>query len=791
MRISGQAIPIRHFAGEYTKDISGDYLAIRQRLIGRVQLFLFLLLLGIAGICHSADTRDILTPSERAWLKAHPLIVLGAAKGWEPDIIQDQDGHLRGFIVDHMALLNRKLNTNIQFEVGPWEAMLEKAKRREIEGLTLTVPLDERKPHFSFTDEFIKLDDFIYLRTDRLGTVPTQIEFGSFRGKRVGFLKGVLREQRLLQKYPDITAVPLDTYAELANALLAGDIDAAMASHALEYWRRASGREGFSLAQPIPEAETRMVMSIRKDYPELVTILNKGLATLSTNDLVPLYQRWYGTQYLTRAGMQPLVMTLEEQNWLAAHPVIRVGIDPHWAPLEFRDSAGQPQGISVSYLNRIATRLGVRFEIDTSTTWPAAMRKLTSKEIDILPATAANAERRRVMRFTQPYLSIPTGIFSSAKVAYLGGMESLKAKKIVVVEGEAVHEWLQSAWSELDVMTAANTQKALELVDQGKAFAFIGNLVTTNYYIGQSGLKSVKLVGETPFSYHLSMAIRDDWTLLPGILQKALDAMPAHERERIYQEGISLGYSVHDDTPYWIAIGAIATLLIIVLAERSIRMKRSNTRLKSLARELASVEEHERRQLATKLHDSPMQKLALAQLQFSAITDSTTVPHENIANGLDLMHEALDELHTLQFELSPPVLYRDGLTAALAWLASHISERFGIALTFEDQSQSDRIPDDHAVLLFQCARELVYNIAKHAKSASGNITLSVEKSHLVITVSDDGIGFQGANESERVHGGFGLFSIRERLGLIDGHLDIQTSSTGTFVRIRMPLSKLT
>jgi signal transduction histidine kinase len=203
------------------------------------------------------------------------------------------------------------------------------------------------------------------------------------------------------------------------------------------------------------------------------------------------------------------------------------------------------------------------------------------------------------------------------------------------------------------------------------------------------------------------------------------------------------------------------------------------------------IQEHERRQLATQLHDSPMQKLALAQLQFSALTDSTSISHENIANGLDLMHEALDELHTLQFELSPPVLYRDGLAAALAWLASHISDRFGITLTFDDLSRSVRIDDDHAVLLFQCTRELVYNIAKHAQSPSGKISLSIDKNHLVVTVSDQGIGFQGANESERVRGGFGLFSIRERLGLIDGHLDIQTSSTGTIATIHIPLPQST
>jgi signal transduction histidine kinase len=93
-----------------------------------------------------------------------------------------------------------------------------------------------------------------------------------------------------------------------------------------------------------------------------------------------------------------------------------------------------------------------------------------------------------------------------------------------------------------------------------------------------------------------------------------------------------------------------------------------------------------------------------------------------------------------------------------------------------------------SVILFQCARELVYNLIKHARASRGAIRLKAREACLELIVEDDGIGFDpnAAQPLPRPDGGFGLHSVRERLALIGSDLTVEPSAPGTRVRIRLP-----
>ncbi|MBS1225685.1 MAG: Signal transduction histidine kinaselike protein, partial [Proteobacteria bacterium] len=408
---------------------------------------------------------DPLTPAERAWLAQHPDIVLGIGEEWAPAVVKDADGRFGGFAFDHVALLNRKLGTHIRLEAGPWHAIVEGAEAGRLAGLTLSAPVEARKAHFLFTQPFHAVQYFIYLRTGQ--SMPDD-GINGFRGQRVGYLKGILYLRNLLAAQPGIEATPLDNTEALAYALLRGEVDAVMDSYGLEYWRASNGVLGFTPVQMLQGSQTDLVMSIRKDWPELVEILNKGLAAITREEMAELYQRWFGQDYLNRIAPQA-ALTAEERAWLTEHPVLRVGIDPHWAPVEFVDGTGVAQGISTAYLKRLEKLLGVRFEIATDLSWTEALRRLKDGTLDLLPAMVATPDRQRLLHSTEPYLSFPAAIFSAADVAYLGGLRALEGKNVAVVRDEATQGWLQRDWPQLALLPVANTQEALRKVAAGEA----------------------------------------------------------------------------------------------------------------------------------------------------------------------------------------------------------------------------------------------------------------------------------------------------------------------------------
>jgi len=125
-----------------------------------------------------------------------------------------------------------------------------------------------------------------------------------------------------------------------------------------------------------------------------------------------------------------------------------------------------------------------------------------------------------------------------------------------------------------------------------------------------------------------------------------------------------------------------------------------------MAKEMCLVGEREKRRLAGELHDSPMQKLALAQLQIAAAARRRGAESDHgFEVGLELLRDALQELRTLQFELSPRVLYEEGLSTALRWLVDQTAQRFGVELTFVESGQPSRLAQELALILFPCVRE--------------------------------------------------------------------------------------
>jgi signal transduction histidine kinase len=362
---------------------------------------------------------------------------------------------------------------------------------------------------------------------------------------------------------------------------------------------------------------------------------------------------------------------------------------------------------------------------------------------------------------------------------------------VAAVRDEAVYAWLEKYWPDLKLVPVADTREGLRRVARGEAFAFIGNLVTTSYYIGQSGLTQIKVAGETDFSYWLAMGVRNDWPILARILQKGLDTIPASEREAIYNQWISIEYKHHVDySLLWWLVAAGAAVILAIFVERSAALRRANASLKRLTNETSLVEERERQRLARELHDSPMQKLALAQLHIGAASRQLgNASDERFASGLGLMRESLDELRSLQFELSPPMLFSEGLAPALRWLASYAAERLGVVFSFRESGAPPSVQGDLAVLLFQCTRELVYNVAKHAGASSGTIEISGGSGSVIVSVTDNGKGFASSGETRGPsrQGGFGLFSVRERLALVGGELRITSSGAGTHASIRAPV----
>lgn len=221
-------------------------------------------------------------------------------------------------------------------------------------------------------------------------------------------------------------------------------------------------------------------------------------------------------------------------------------------------------------------------------------------------------------------------------------------------------------------------------------------------------------------------------------------------------------------------------------------IERDRVRMRRLASQVIAAQDEERARVARELHDSVAQTLAALVLQLSAAQRNCADPA--LADQLELVRsiagEALEEVRLLSHTVHPRVLEDLGLTAALEWLARQTREAEGLAIDVRASGVPDSLPPVSAAALYRVAQEALRNAARHARARHIQILLEpTDDGMLRLDLSDDGVGFDVAGAEER-RPGMGLFSMRERVALVDGNMEIDSMpGAGTRVRAQVPLAR--
>jgi len=223
------------------------------------------------------------------------------------------------------------------------------------------------------------------------------------------------------------------------------------------------------------------------------------------------------------------------------------------------------------------------------------------------------------------------------------------------------------------------------------------------------------------------------------------------------------------------------------------RERETGERLRLLASELNLSEERTRKTIAGTLHDEVCQTLALARMRLSAALpfSKETAVKNIIDDVLEMLASAIREARSLMVEISPPVLHDLGLVAAIDWMAERMSAEHGISIEIVKRGDFLDPGQDRKFMLYQMARELLVNVIKHSGARSARVAIERDEHTICIAVEDDGQGFvTGDTGSAAYEGGFGLFSIRERLKPYDGNFQIESRrGKGTTVSIRLPMGE--
>jgi len=237
--------------------------------------------------------------------------------------------------------------------------------------------------------------------------------------------------------------------------------------------------------------------------------------------------------------------------------------------------------------------------------------------------------------------------------------------------------------------------------------------------------------------------------------------------------------------------GQMVTFLHDITARKQLQQ-----RLRDLAEWQAVADEEERWRISRRIHDTIIQSLSLASMRLGLIaTPVDGAEMEAVAGPVlkvrALLDGAIEECRTVMSDLTPPLLYELGLIAALRELAGQMQAKHGVRMVVEDDGREDVMSHPQRGLMFESIRELVMNAMKHAAPGEIRVSASRGDQDMVINVQDNGKGFyagSGMHTMPNHHGGFGLFSIRQRLEGLGGRLEIvSVPGDGSTATISLPM----
>jgi PAS domain S-box-containing protein len=210
------------------------------------------------------------------------------------------------------------------------------------------------------------------------------------------------------------------------------------------------------------------------------------------------------------------------------------------------------------------------------------------------------------------------------------------------------------------------------------------------------------------------------------------------------------------------------------LREQRALLTKAASDLLALTRRLVEAEEAERRRVARELHDGVGQGLSALAFNLEAALTKAVVPEvrSHINESLSIVESTVQAIESIMADLRPPLLEEYGLGAALQRHVQEFARRNGIACDFEDNAKEGArsLRIESAVALFRIAQEALNNIAKHAQAKEVHVSLAIQGLDAVVTIRDDGRGFDlaSAARSER----WGMRTMRERAEAAGGRTDV-------------------
>ncbi|MBI2425594.1 MAG: transporter substrate-binding domain-containing protein [Candidatus Hydrogenedentes bacterium] len=506
-----------------------------------------------------------LSPDERNWIADHPIARVAATPDWPPFEFIDGDGAYRGISADLLRTIADRAGLQIEPVPGKWVDLYRMLQNKELDLSPAMQRSPEREQHFLFTGPVLNFPHAIYTHRDRKDLARLE----DLAGKQVAVEQDYYEHEFLGEHHPEIRLVPVENSLQALLKVANGEADAYVGNVAVSsYLIDKNVLSDIRMGSYVEMGPLELSMGVRSDYPVLVSILEKGIASLTPGEKRAIVQRY-------AVVPEMVALSAAEHAWIREHPVIRLGIDPEFAPFEFVADDGNYQGIAAEYIDWLNAALGLNMRVAHNSSWEEAVREFQAGNLDVLPCVGQSESRKTYLDFSAPYLSYHRVVITRLDTPFMGDLGDLRELRIGAQKNTSHDEFLRENAS-LSPVYFNSFEETLEAVAQGEVDCAVGNSATTAYWIKRLGLSNLKLavpVGQTTEALHFG--VRKDWPELIQIINKGLESVGEEQAIAFRRKWIDIEVSPGVDIRrVWGGIAALLSVFMFLLLLAALHNRR-------------------------------------------------------------------------------------------------------------------------------------------------------------------------------------------------------------------------
>jgi PAS domain S-box-containing protein len=729
---------------------------------------------------------------------------------YAPYSFQLDDSSVQGILVDQWHAWEKKTGIKVDIYALDWGDALRRMRAGEFDVIDSIVETAERREYFDFTPSYATVKTSIIFRNDISGIT----DLASLKGFAVGVKAGDQHVDTLAANGVT-TVVPFRNNEEIIEAAKEHKINVFVvdAPSAVYLLNKMGVEADFRTSAPLFRDELRR--AVRKGDATLLRIVSEGFAAVEPRELTQIDEKWFGRtfsgnrRYLTYAGYATVAATLLAAGLAGWNRSLRKGILQRTAALaeseqrfrQFTENIREVFWMTTSHLEEV-----VYVSPAYESVWGRSLESLHRQPRSFMAAihgedrerVVSIIEGQREQGFEVEYRIVrPDGSVrwirdrgfpvkdTSGKVYRVAGIaaditerkhadEALRQSEFELAEAQRVASL--GSWS-LDIATGTVrwSEELFRIFDVDKA-AFGDTYDAFLSRVHPDDRSHVLAVNAEARSSGKPFVVEYRVLVQSGRLK--------HVRE--------LGFARTDSAG--VVCGLFGTAQDITerkLAENALRD--SGIQLQALSRRLVELQEHERKELARELHDRVGQNLTalrinLEILQPALASQGNDDIRTRVADSAVLLESTMGSIEDVMSELRPPMLDTHGLLGALQWHARNFSKRTGTMVAVHASVATTRPAPQVEIALFRIAQEALNNVAKHARAGRVDITLDQANGECVMSVCDDGIGFDGVGDTTgKAKAGLGIVTMRERSQAVGGRFEVRAlPERGTQLTVRVP-----